>query len=195
MSERDDRAKSLTLLVVTGASCSGKTTLAKQLGDALSLPVIHRDVLKETLFDTLGWQDRAWSRALGGASYDLLFSVLEALLKADCSCLIESNFEAGRAVTRLLSLREKYGFMPVEIFCHTDVETLFKRYRHRLESGERHVGHIDHLNLDEISAGWARERHKSLGLGGQSIRVDTTRLGESGRDALVHNLRKLIPGR
>ena len=43
-----------TLVVVTGASCAGKTTLATALGDGLSLPVVHRDVLKEALFDTLG---------------------------------------------------------------------------------------------------------------------------------------------
>ena len=42
------------LLVVTGPPCAGKTTLAAQLGLELSLPVVHRDVLKEILFDTLG---------------------------------------------------------------------------------------------------------------------------------------------
>ena len=100
------------LIVVTGPSCSGKTTLAAQLGRDLSLPVIHRDVLKETLFDTLGWRDRAWSRALGGASYDLLFSVLESFLQAGSPCIVESNFEVGRASSRLKSLCETHNFTP-----------------------------------------------------------------------------------
>lgn len=134
-------------------------------------------MLKEILFDTLGVKDRAWSRAVGGSSYDLLFSMLESLLQAGCPCVAESNFELGRAAERLKSLCETYGFTPVEIFCTAEVKTLRRRYLARLESGERHAGHVDHLNLDDISARWANDRHSSLGLGGQSIRVDTTNFG------------------
>lgn len=140
------------LFIVTGPPCAGKTTLAAQLGRDLSLPVIHRDVLKETLFDALGWRDREWSRTLGGASYDLLFSFLETLLQARYSCLVESNFEIGRATTRLQGLCETYNFTPLEILCYADPTTLHKRYKVRLASGERHAGHVDHLNLGEISA-------------------------------------------
>ena len=42
------------LLVVTGLPCTGKTTLGKYLASQLKLPFIHKDGIKETLFDLLG---------------------------------------------------------------------------------------------------------------------------------------------
>ncbi len=179
-----------TLIVVTGAPCAGKTTLAELLGRELSLPVIHRDALKETLFDTLGSGNRGWSRTLGGASYDLLFSVLETLLRAGCPCIAESNFEAGRAANRLRGLYETCSFTPIEILCTADLETLRERYRARLAS--RHVGHVDHLNAATNEASLTGERHGSPDLGGQSVRVDTTRFGETERAILVSALQKVI---
>lgn len=174
--------------MVTGASCSGKTTLAARLGRELSLPVVHRDVLKEALFDTLGARDREWSRTLGGASYELLFSVLESLMRAGCSCITESNFEAtGRARERLRGLCETYSFTPAEILCTADLETLRERYRARLSS--RHVGHVDHVNEAANEAAWTGERHGTLGLGGRSLRVDTARFGSREQAILIGSLK------
>ncbi len=175
-----------TLVVVTGASCSGKTTLAAALGRELSLPVIHRDVLKETLFDTLGSGDREWSRTLGGASYELLFGILETLMRAGCSCVVESNFEAGRASERLRALCQTHRFTPVEILCTANLETLRNRYKARLSS--RHVGHVDHLNAATNETAWAGERHGFLELWGRTLCVDTARFGQTGQTALIANL-------
>jgi 2-phosphoglycerate kinase len=50
------------LVIITGPPAAGKTTLGRQLAGALSLPFIHKDGIKEILFDVLGWRDRAWSR-------------------------------------------------------------------------------------------------------------------------------------
>ncbi len=180
-----------TLIVVTGPPCAGKTTLAAQLGRDLSLPVIHRDVLKEILFDTLGVKDRAWSREVGGSSYDLLFSFLESLLQAGCPCIAESNFEIGRATDRLKGLCKTYGFTPLEILCTAEMKTLRERYLARLESG-RHPGHVDHLNLDEISERWANNQSGSLKLGGQNIRVDTATFGNPERALLRRELQKWL---
>lgn len=181
-----------TLLVVTGPPCAGKTTLAAQLGRDLSLPVIHRDVLKEILFDTLGVKDRAWSREVGGASYALLYSFLESLLRVGYPCIVETSFEPERASSRLKSLCKTYGFVPLEILCTSDLETFRERYKVRLASGERHVGHVDHLNLDEISARWVSGARGSLELGGRSIQVDTTSFGERERALLLGELQKTL---
>ena len=59
------------LIIVTGPSATGKTSLAERLSEDLSIPLIAKDTIKEQLFNSLGWSDRAWSRKIGGASYDL----------------------------------------------------------------------------------------------------------------------------
>ena len=69
-------------LVITGPPASGKTTVGRQLAARLQIPFLGKDLFKETLFDSLGWQDRDWSRRLGGASMALLFRVAAALLNA-----------------------------------------------------------------------------------------------------------------
>lgn len=180
-------ANGRTLLVVTGPSCSGKTTLAQRLSRDLSLPAVQRDVLKETLFDTLGSHDRDWSRTLGRASYALVFSVLEELMRAGCSCIAESNFEMGLHSKRFRELCDRYGFKPVELVLYAHLSTLHQRYRARLES--RHPGHVDHLNLEEQSAKWVSGLHGTLDLGGESIRVDTTSFGQADYDALLEQLK------
>lgn len=175
-----------TLIVVTGASCAGKTTL----GEALSLPVVHRDVLKEALFDTLGTDDREWSRTLGGASYELLFTVLGTLMRAGCSCVVESNFEASRHTEHLRGLCETYGFTPVKILCTADLETLRGRYRKRLRL--RHPGHVDHVNEATNEASWTGGRHGLLDLGGQTMTVNTARFGGLERNSLLKHLKSQL---
>jgi predicted kinase len=68
----------LLLVIVTGESGAGKTTLARRLAGELRLPLVYRDGLKETLYESLGWSDVEWSQKPGAASYDLLYHVLDA---------------------------------------------------------------------------------------------------------------------
>ena len=61
-------------IIVTGAPCTGKTSIALYLAEKFQLPVVYKDGIKERLFDRLGWKtDRQWSKLLSLASYDLLY--------------------------------------------------------------------------------------------------------------------------
>jgi len=68
---------------------------------------LARDDLKEHLFDTLGWSDRQWSRKLGLASGRVLYHLLEELLKANQSLVVESNFRKELASQELGALQRK----------------------------------------------------------------------------------------
>ncbi|MDP6369585.1 MAG: hypothetical protein QF615_08250, partial [Planctomycetota bacterium] len=56
-----------TLILVSGAAATGKTTVANLLSAGLRIPVISKDAIKESLFESLGWNNREWSRKVGFA--------------------------------------------------------------------------------------------------------------------------------
>lgn len=162
------------LLIVTGPPCAGKTTLGKRIARELGWPLINKDGIKEALFDTLGWQDRAWSKKLGYASYTVLFYVVEAQLAAGCSVVVESNFRVEFDSERFQALARCHPFRAVQILCHAAPETLLQRFAQRTASGERHPGHVDHLYYEEFVASLAQYTYTPLVLDGPVLAVDTT---------------------
>ena len=163
-----------SLVIVTGPPASGKTTLGRALARKLSMPFLYKDGIKETLFDTLGWSDRAWSRKLGVATYALLFHLLEMELAAGRSLVVESNFDAERSGPSFLALRERYDFRPVQVCCVADGAVLLERCRSRATSDERHPGHDDLGHIAELEPILLRGRLDPLPLDGPIIEVDTT---------------------
>ena len=78
-------------MLITGPPAAGKT-LAGPLGEALGFPVIGKDRSRRRC-STPRTGDRAWSRRLGAASYEVLYAVAGALPAA----VLDANLgpEAG----------------------------------------------------------------------------------------------------
>ncbi len=163
-----------TFIIITGLPGTGKTTLGRKLAKELQLPFICKDDIKELLFDGLGWKDREWSKKIGGASYDMLYYVTELLLKAEKSLIIETNFNPEFANQKLLELKEKYHFAPVQIRCFADGEVLFERFKQRAKSTDRHPGHVDGGSLEEFRPILLQGKIEALSMGGETLDVDTT---------------------
>ncbi|HEU5437980.1 MAG TPA: ATP-binding protein [Ktedonobacterales bacterium] len=162
------------LVIVSGAPCTGKTTLAARLAADLRLPLIAKDTVKETLFDALGWSDREWSRRLGGASVRLLFVFAEAVLRAGRPAVLESNFSREWDTPHFAALRERVAFEPLQIVCTTERETLLARFAARWVAGERHPGHVEAAQLPELAAALDDGRYGALPIGGEALTLDTT---------------------
>ena len=166
--------KKSLLVLVSGLSCTGKSTIAKQLSTRFRLPLFGRDNLKESLFDTLGWKDREWSKKLGKASYELLYEIIDSQLSSESSCIVESNFNPEFDTQAFLSFQKKYKFSVINIHCEADGEVLYKRFKVRSESGERHKGHCDHLNYDEFREILLEGKLDILDIGADVIKVETS---------------------
>ena len=92
----DRRTLTVTLIVVSGAPATGKSTIAALLGAALCFPVLSLDPIKEALADVLGL-------AMAGRPAELAATVTPLRLGLD---LIEADTErpaAERAVTAVRS--------------------------------------------------------------------------------------------
>lgn len=179
-----------TLIIVSGLPASGKTTVGRRIATDLRLPFIHRDGLKETLFDSLSWSDRDWSRRLGGASWALLYHVADALLAAGTSFVIESNFDPARATAELREMQSLHPFTPVQVVCTAAGPTLVERYRRRFETGERHPGHLDAVALEEHRDLLLTGRATPLGIAGPVLTLDTTDFATVDYDNLLRDLRR-----
>jgi predicted kinase len=182
----------IALIIITGLPVTGKTTLGKRLADELDLPFVCKDEIKELLFDGFGWEDREWSKKIGGASYDVLYYIAESILRAGKSLIIETNFNPKFANQKLLELQEKYHFTPVQIRCFADGEVLFERFKARAESTDRHPGHIDGENLDEWRPILLQGKIEALHVGGEALDVDTTDFDKMDYERIVRVIKSAI---
>ena len=162
------------IILVTGLPCTGKTKIGRQIAERFKLPYLHKDGIKESLFDSLGWSDRSWSKKLGEASYHLLFYFTEVLLAAHQSLILESNFSVERDGPKLHLLQKKYAFQALEVQCVADGQELVERFRLRWELGDRHPGHVDAETFDELRDALLAGHLPPLGLEGAYFEVDTT---------------------
>ncbi|MBI3957302.1 MAG: AAA family ATPase [Chloroflexi bacterium] len=182
-----------SVLIITGAPAAGKTTLGRRLAQELSLPLVSKDDIKETLFDTLGWSDdESRARELGIASWNLLYQHVEHLAAAGVSLIAESNFEARFADARWLAIHQRYPVHLVQLLCWADDAVVTKRYLSRIADGTRHSGHVDRIRTDEYDATALRHRYTFLNLSGERRAVDTGRLGAAEYTALLSWLRDLL---
>jgi predicted kinase len=163
------------LIIVTGLPCSGKTNLGRQLSSQFKIPFISKDGFKEKLFDSLGWSDRAWSKKLSGASYEMMFYALEELLEVGQSCVFEANFDPKVHSEPLAKITQKFQTQVVQIHCITQPEILLERFKSRWNSGERHPGHADHVTMPEMES-LVKQKILPLELPGDVFEMDTTDL-------------------
>jgi predicted kinase len=171
------------LIIVTGLPCSGKTNLGRQISRLQMMPFISKDGFKERLFDTLGWSDRAWSKKLSAASYEMMFYALEELLEVGLSCVLEANFDPKVHSEALAQITQKFQTRVMQIHCVTQPEILLERFRKRWESGERHPGHGDLVMLSEMES-LVKQSISPLELPGPIFKLDTTDLAKLETSAL-----------
>lgn len=181
-----------TIVIISGPPGTGKTTLAEKIAARFGLPLINKDGIKELLFDSLGVGNREWSKKLGVLSYQLLYFFLESHMKAGNSLVVESNFHPENDSAQLLSLIEKYGFTPLQIQCKTEGQVLLERFKTRAESGQRHSGHVDHLNYTEFKDILLKGYHEPLEVGGKVLYLDTTDFDAVEYESLYKNIRDVL---
>jgi predicted kinase len=163
-------AASRRLVLVSGPPGAGKTTIAGPLAAELGFALLAKDQIKESLADSLGDVPDvapdarlAWSRRLGAAAMDLLWT----LAQTAPAVVLEANFwpDDPRHRNRIAALAGQ----PVEVFCYCPVEVATARYAQR--SAMRHLVHHDSVRGLEIEV-FTRSDHP-IGVG-EVITVDTT---------------------
>lgn len=137
--------ENVSLVVIGGLPASGKSILAGRLQSQLGWPLLAKDDYKELLFETLGVQDRAWSKRLSRAAYALMFAEARRWLAQRRSVVIEGNFrwaEQAEAFATLTALNAQC----TQVLCRAKPDVLIRRFNER--AAQRHAGHADRENAE-----------------------------------------------
>jgi predicted kinase len=157
----------VTLIVVSGAPGTGKSTIAAALGAALRFPVLSLDPIKEALADVLGLGGEDWSNQVGDAAAEVVFR-----LAASPAAGADGW---GRGTRRDRALGEFAG--ATEVFCHCDPKLAAERVIARIGHG-RHAIHRDVINpVMAERVGFLAATVIPLRLGATLVKVDTGAAG------------------
>lgn len=129
------------VIAVGGIPGSGKTTLSRRLGDALHLPVVGRDAIKEGMHVTHASDDPAEVRRFSVAAFDVFWSSVGMLVDAEVSLVAEAAFHRDHAERELRKLADRAAV--VLVWCEVDPAVATDRYADRAARGERHPAHAD----------------------------------------------------
>ena len=131
------------LVIVSGSSASGKSSIARELAAEMGLASLALDDVKEGLFDSLGLpKDEAESERLDIAAYLLIDRLGRRILEGGVGLVVEGNFWRGRAELTLgpLVARSRAAI----VHCQIAPEAMVKRIKKRVEGKKpRHPGHRD----------------------------------------------------
>lgn len=195
----------MAVIVLTGMPASGKSTICKHLVKAFGYPVIEKDKLKEHLFDQIGFNSYQEKRRLDYAANAVVIQVVEQLLLADGSVIVDNNFDqpSGKVFSEMIA---KYQPKCVTVFLKGDPEEMYRRYALRDSTGSRHVGHAvqDHypplpgenprytMTREEFEEKFFKRGMDYFTCPGARLEVDTTDLDTVDVPGLIRQIRACL---
>lgn len=137
-------------IIVCGLPGSGKTTLACELSKKLKVVCIHKDSIKERLYESLKLSTLEDSKMIGKPSVDIVLYLAEEQLKNGIEVMIEAPFNFPEDYSFFIKLKEKYNLDLISIICSIGKEERIKRFSER----ERHNSHHDNERIADYENGF-----------------------------------------
>ncbi len=129
------------LIIICGLPGSGKTTLASELSKQTGIVCLHKDSIKEKLFEGLHLSTLEDSKRIGKPSIDVMFYLAEQQIANGIDIIMEAPFNFPGDYDLFSQWKEKYGINLYSVICSIDVEERKKRFSNR----DRHHAHFDDM--------------------------------------------------
>ena len=139
-------------IIVTGRPGSGKTTLARKLGEHLSMPVISRDEIKEGYVNTYGVSHDELPPNTNGLVTDFFFEIVNQYLAGKISVVVEAAFQHEVWEPRMPEILKLAA--PWIVLCSADDALVGRRHLQRgIENPDHEFYHGDRrVALDTYAA-------------------------------------------
>ena len=132
------------VIIICGQSGVGKTTLSDELSKRLNILCIHKDTVKERLFDLLEGDSLEESKRVGMISIELHFHLAEEAIRNGVDVMVESPFNHPSNPGIFERWKREYTVDMKIIVCELKDQTEHKkRFFKRVSSGTRHHSHRD----------------------------------------------------
>lgn len=197
------------LILVAGLPATGKTSFAKYLSESMKIPMVSKDVIKEHLYDTVGFKNRAEKVALGEAATNIMYHFAQMHLEVGQPLILENNFEST-SKPALEKLIDNYKCKAITVRFYTDINVLVERFLVRDRSPERHRGHVVNTKYPEIEGAptlsieaqainpdqflYAVEQRGMVdfSIGSEEIVIDTTDFSKVSYEAIVLQIKAIL---
>lgn len=119
---QENRLKNAAVILVMGLPASGKTSLARALGEKLGAVHLSSDAIR-TVMDKRGQYDGTAKEAV----YDEMYRLADEALNAGRRVVLDATFHRAARRERFAGLAEKYGHEPVIILVEASDEITRER--------------------------------------------------------------------
>ena len=129
-------------IIVTGRAGSGKTTLARKLGELLWMPVVSRDEIKEGYVNTYGVKHDQLPPNTNGLLTDFFFQIVDQYLASNVSVVIEAAFQHEVWASRMSKILE-LSRVWIVLCCTADAVAAGRHLQRGLQNPNREFYHGD----------------------------------------------------
>lgn len=181
------------LLLITGDIASGKTSFSNILSARCGAPVFQKDTVKEIFGDRIDFLDRAENKQLSLAAVDLMVYMFAAISRSGVPLILEANFRAEE-LERLRAAADERGYEVLTLVLRGEIETLYRRYIHRMNEEGRHPVHLSApLHIREEFERYVEEARREE-IPGERIEIDATEFSFQTDETLLGAIDAFLTG-
>ena len=128
------------LVMICGLTGSGKSALARALGDRLRMPVINSDAVRKQMVGNGGknlvpFESGIYSQEMTERTYARMADLAEKNILSGKGAILDGTFHRKTNWEKILKLAERYRILVAVIRCYASDETTRIRLAKRLAQG------------------------------------------------------------
>ena len=129
------------LIMVSGLTGSGKSTLSRELGERLRTPLVNSDAVRKELAGVSGsnrvpFEAEIYSQAMTRKTYARMAALAEDHIRSGAGAILDGTFSRREDRQGVLRLAERFNVPLVAVHCFASDQTTRERLDRRAQEGK-----------------------------------------------------------